>query len=311
MEQIRSLSQLLEYAKKIGAEKGPKKVSVAMAEDAGLLSAIEEARVAGFAEAILVGRKEKMEEAAKAAGVDLSNYEVVDEPRGETAMALTSVEKVSSGQAHIYMKGQLHTNNFLRGMLNKEVGLRKGKNTISHCYFHSVEGFDRVFFVADAAFNMYPDLSAKADILQNTVNFARAFGVQEPKAAVLAAVEVVNPDMPCTLEAAALTVMNRRGQIKNCIVDGPFALDNAVSEESARTKGIVSPVAGNADVLLVPDIEAGNMMVKALVYFSKNETAVLILGAAAPVILTSRADTPRAKMLSIAAAVVLSSFEER
>jgi phosphate butyryltransferase len=311
MEQIRSLSQLLEYAKKIGAEKGPKKGSVAMAEDAGLLSAIEEARVAGFAEAILVGRKEKMEEAAKAAGVDLSNYEVVDEPRGETAMALTSVEKVSSGQAHIYMKGQLHTNNFLRGMLNKEVGLRKGKNTISHCYFHSVEGFDRVFFVADAAFNMYPDLSAKADILQNTVNFARAFGVQEPKAAVLAAVEVVNPDMPCTLEAAALTVMNRRGQIKNCIVDGPFALDNAVSEESARTKGIVSPVAGNADVLLVPDIEAGNMMVKALVYFSKNETAGLILGAAAPVILTSRADTPRAKMLSIAAAVVLSSFEER
>ncbi|ADE57953.1 MAG: bifunctional enoyl-CoA hydratase/phosphate acetyltransferase [Aminobacterium colombiense] len=311
MEQIRSLSQLLEYAKKIGAEKGPKKVSVAMAEDAGLLSAIEEARVAGFAEAILVGRKEKMEEAAKAAGVDLSNYEVVDEPRGETAMAMTSVEKVSSGQAHIYMKGQLHTNNFLRGMLNKEVGLRKGKNTISHCYFHSVEGFDRVFFVADAAFNMYPDLSAKADILQNTVNFARAFGVQEPKAAVLAAVEVVNPDMPCTLEAAALTVMNRRGQIKNCIVDGPFALDNAVSEESARTKGIVSPVAGNADVLLVPDIEAGNMMVKALVYFSKNETAGLILGAAAPVILTSRADTPRAKMLSIAAAVVLSSFEER
>lgn len=252
-----------------------------------------------------------MEEAAKAAGVDLSNYEVVDEPRGETAMAMTSVEKVSSGQAHIYMKGQLHTNNFLRGMLNKEVGLRKGKNTISHCYFHSVEGFDRVFFVADAAFNMYPDLSAKADILQNTVNFARAFGVQEPKAAVLAAVEVVNPDMPCTLEAAALTVMNRRGQIKNCIVDGPFALDNAVSEESARTKGIVSPVAGNADVLLVPDIEAGNMMVKALVYFSKNETAGLILGAAAPVILTSRADTPRAKMLSIAAAVVLSSFEER
>ena len=311
MEQIRSLSQLLEYAKKIGAEKGPKKVSVAMAEDAGLLSAIEEARVAGFAEAILVGRKEKMEEAAKAAGVDLSNYEVVDEPRGETAMALTSVEKVSSGQAHIYMKGQLHTNNFLRGMLNKEVGLRKGKNTISHCYFHSVEGFDRVFFVADAAFNMYPDLSAKADILQNTVNFARAFGVQEPKAAVLAAVEVVNPDMPCTLEAAALTVMNRRGQIKNCIVAGPFALDNAVSEESARTKGIVSPVAGNADVLLVPDIEAGNMMVKALVYFSKNETAGLILGAAAPVILTCRADTPRAKMLSIAAAVVLSSFEER
>ncbi|MDD2206712.1 MAG: bifunctional enoyl-CoA hydratase/phosphate acetyltransferase [Aminobacterium sp.] len=311
MEQIRSLSQLLEYAKKIGAEKGPKKLSVAMAEDAGLLSAIEEARVAGIAEAILVGRKEKIEVAAKEAGVDLANYEVVDEPRGESAMAMTAVEKVSSGQAHIYMKGQLHTNHFLRGMLNKEVGLRKGKNTISHCYFHSVEGYDRVFFVADAAFNMYPDLPAKANILQNTVNFARAFGVEEPKVAVLAAVEVVNPDMPCTIDASALTQMNRRGQIKNCVVDGPFALDNAVSEESAKTKGLVSPVAGKADVLLVPDIEAGNMMVKALVYFSKNETAGLILGAAAPVILTSRADSPRAKLLSIAAAVLLSSFEEK
>ncbi|MPN07835.1 Phosphate acetyltransferase [bioreactor metagenome] len=226
-------------------------------------------------------------------------------------MAMTAVEKVSSGQAHIYMKGQLHTNHFLRGMLNKEVGLRKGKNTISHCYFHSVEGYDRVFFVADAAFNMYPDLPAKANILQNTVNFARAFGVEEPKVAVLAAVEVVNPDMPCTIDASALTQMNRRGQIKNCVVDGPFALDNAVSEESAKTKGLVSPVAGKADVLLVPDIEAGNMMVKALVYFSKNETAGLILGAAAPVILTSRADSPRAKLLSIAAAVLLSSFEEK
>ncbi|HCA41164.1 MAG TPA: phosphate butyryltransferase [Aminobacterium sp.] len=310
MEQIRSLTQLLEYAKKIGSEKGPKKLSVAMAEDAGLLSAIEEARIAGFAEAILVGHKEKIEEAAKEANIDLAHYEIVDEVKGEAFMGLTAVEKVSSGKADIYMKGQLHTNHFLRGMLNKEVGLRKGKNTISHCYFHSVEGYDRVFFIADAAFNMYPDLQGKADILQNTVNFARAFGVAEPKAAVLAAVEVVNPDMPCTIDAAALTQMNRRGQIKNCIVDGPFALDNAVSEESARTKGIISPVAGYADILLVPDIEAGNMMVKALVYFSKNETAGLILGAAAPVILTSRADSPRAKLLSIAAAVVLSSFEE-
>ncbi|WP_024821361.1 MULTISPECIES: bifunctional enoyl-CoA hydratase/phosphate acetyltransferase [Aminobacterium] len=310
MEQIRSLTQLLEYAKKIGSEKGPKKLSVAMAEDAGLLSAIEEARIAGFAEAILVGHKEKIEEAAKEANIDLAHYEIVDEVKGEAFMGLTAVEKVSSGKADIYMKGQLHTNHFLRGMLNKEVGLRKGKNTISHCYFHSVEGYDRVFFIADAAFNMYPDLQGKADILQNTVNFARAFGVAEPKAAVLAAVEVVNPDMPCTIDAAALTQMNRRGQIKNCIVDGPFALDNAVSEESARTKGIISPVAGHADILLVPDIEAGNMMVKALVYFSKNETAGLILGAAAPVILTSRADSPRAKLLSIAAAVVLSSFEE-
>jgi len=208
------------------------------------------------------------------------------------------------------MKGQIHTNNFLRAMLNKECGLRRGKNTISHCYFHSVEGFDRVFFIADAAFNMYPDLAAKADITQNTVGLARAFGVAEPKVAVLAAVEVVNPDMPATLEAAALTQMNRRGQIKNCIVDGPFALDNAVSEESARTKGIVSPVAGKADIFIVPNIDSGNMLAKAIVYFSKNETAGLILGASAPIVLTSRADSTRSKLLSIAAAVALSDFQK-
>ncbi len=310
MEQIRTLSALLEYAKKIGKEQGPKTVSVAMAEDAGLISALEEARAAGFANSILVGNGAKIKAAAEQAGVDLANYKVIDESN-EGQMGMKSVALVSSGEADIYMKGQIHTNNFLRAMLNKEVGLRSGKNTISHCYFHTVEGFDHVFFIADAAFNMYPDLAAKADILQNTVNLARAFGVVEPKVAVLAAVEVVNPDMPCTLDAAALTQMNRRGQIKNCIVDGPFALDNAVSEESAKTKGIVSPVAGHADVMIVPNIDAGNMMVKALVYFSKNETAGLILGATAPVVLTSRADSPRAKLLSVAAAVALSAFQKK
>jgi phosphate butyryltransferase len=206
------------------------------------------------------------------------------------------------------MKGMIHTNYFLKALLNKEIGLRTGK-TISHCYFHEVKGYDRIFFIADAAFNMYPDLKTKADILANTVGLARSFGVECPKAAVLAAVEVVNPDMPATLDAAAITQMNRRGQIKNCLVDGPFALDNAVSEESARHKGIVSEVAGKADILLVPNIDAGNMMVKALVYFSENKTAGLILGASAPVVLTSRSDTIEAKTLSIAAAVALSVFK--
>ena len=172
MEQIRSLSQLLEYAKKIGAEKGPKKISVAMAEEAGLLSAIEEARQAGFAEAILVGNSDKIKAAADQAGVNLANYEVIDE-RNEPAMGITAVSQVSSKKADIYMKGQIHTNNFLRAMLNKEVGLRKGKNTISHCYFHHIEGYDRIIFVADGAFNMYPDLAQKADIVKNTVQLAR------------------------------------------------------------------------------------------------------------------------------------------
>ena len=206
-------------------------------------------------------------------------------------------QTVVSGIGNIYADESLW-----RAKIN---GARLAEKLTAH------SGFDHVFFIADAAFNMYPDLAAKADILQNTVNLARAFGVVEPKVAVLAAVEVVNPDMPCTLDAAALTQMNRRGQIKNCIVDGPFALDNAVSEESAKTKGIVSPVAGHADVMIVPNIDAGNMMVKALVYFSKNETAGLILGATAPVVLTSRADSPRAKLLSVAAAVALSAFQKK
>jgi phosphate butyryltransferase len=304
MEQIRTLSQMVEVAKKLSAEKGKKRISVAMAEDAGLISAIEDARKIGLVEATLVGNPEKMKACAAEVGVDLSGYKLIEE-NSESKTAIAAVTEVSSGRADIYMKGQLHTDHFLRGMLNKECGLRSGK-VISHCYFHEVAGYDRIFFIADAAFNTYPTLQQKVDILQNTVNFARALGVETPKVACLAAVEVVNPDMPCTLDAAALVQMCARGQIKNCVVDGPLALDNAINEEAARIKKITSPVAGKADVLLVPHIDAGNMLAKAIVYFSKNETAGIIIGAAAPVILTSRADSPRAKMLSIAAAVMAS-----
>ncbi len=303
MEQIRSLSQMIEEAKKLCAAKGKKRISVAMAEDAGLLSAVEEARKAGLIEATLVGDAAKIKACLAEAKASEKDYTIIDE-KSEAKCGLVAVAEVSSKRADIYMKGQLHTDHFLRGMLNKEIGLRSGK-VISHCYFHQIEGYDRIIFISDAAFNTYPDLKQKADILQNTVNFARALGVECPKVACLAAVEVVNPDMPCTLDAAALVMMNQRGQIKNCVVDGPLALDNAINEEAAKIKKITSPVAGKADVLIVPHIDAGNMMAKAIVYFSKNETAGLIVGASAPVILTSRADSPRAKMLSIAAAVMI------
>jgi phosphate butyryltransferase len=303
MEQIRSLSQMIEEAKKLCAAKGKKRVSVAMAEDAGLISAVEEARKAGLVEATLVGDATKVRACIAEAGAKEDNYTIIDE-KSEAKCGLVAVAEVSSKRADIYMKGQLHTDHFLRGMLNREVGLRSGK-VISHCYFHEVEGYNRILFVADAAFNTYPDLKQKADILQNTVNFARALGVECPKVACLAAVEVVNPDMPCTLDAAALAQMGQRGQLKNCVVDGPLALDNAVNEEAAKIKKITSPVAGKADILLVPHIDAGNMLSKAIVYFAKNETAGIIVGAAAPVILTSRADSPRAKMLSIAAGVLI------
>jgi phosphate butyryltransferase len=296
---------MLEVAKKICAERGKKRVSVAMAEDAGLLSAIDDANKFGLIDATLVGNTEKMKACAAEAKIDISKYNLIEE-KSEAGCGLSAVTEVSSGRADIYMKGQLHTDHFLRAMLNKEVGLRSGK-VISHVYFHQVEGYDRILFIADAAFNTYPDLKSKADIIQNTVNFARAFGVETPKVACLAAVEVVNPDMPCTLEASALVQMCARGQLKNCVVDGPLALDNAINVEAAKIKKITSPVAGNADILLVPHIDAGNMLAKAIIYFSKNETAGIIVGAKAPIVLTSRADSPKAKMLSIAAAIMVSS----
>jgi len=303
MEQIRSLSQMVEEAKKLCAAKGKKRISVAMAEDAGLISAVEEARKIGLIEATLVGGAAKVKACIAEAGAKESDYTIIDE-KSEAKCGIVAVTEVSSKRADIYMKGQLHTDHFLRGMLSKEVGLRSGK-VISHCYFHEIEGYGKLLFISDAAFNMYPDLKQKADIVQNTVNFARALGVEAPKVACLAAVEVVNPDMPCTLDAAALVVMNQRGQIKNCVVDGPLAFDNAINQESAKIKKIVSPVAGQADILLAPNIDAGNMMAKALIYFTKNETAGIMVGASAPVILTSRADSSRVKMLSIAAGVMM------
>jgi phosphate butyryltransferase len=306
MKQIKSLVELLAYAKEVG----PKKISVALAEDPEVLEAVENARKEGIAEAFLVGNADKLKEVADSMGVDLSNYEVVDVKGSQNEVSLEAVKLVSSGKADILMKGMISTANFLRGVLNKEVGLRTG-GTLSHVYIHQVEGYDRLFFVCDPAFNMYPDLPTKVNIINNTVQLAHAFGIEMPKVAVLAAVEVVNPDMPCTLDAAALSQMNRRKQIKGCIVDGPFALDNAISEESAKHKGIVSEVAGKADILLVPDIEAGNMMAKAIVYFSNNKTAGLVLGAKAPVVLTSRSDTPETKLLSIASAVALSVYQNK
>lgn len=306
MKQLRSLSELLDYAKEVG----PLKISVACADDAEVLEAVEEARAKGIANAILVGDADKIAAVASKLGVDLSNYEIVDEKGGEAAAALVAVEQVSSGKAHILMKGMVKTANFLKAVLNKEKGLRTG-SLLSHVYIHDVEGYDRIFFVTDPAFNMYPDLPAKVSIVENVVKVAHSFGISCPKVAVLAAVEVVNPDMPPTLDAAALVQMNRRGQIKGCVIDGPLALDNAVSEEAARHKGIVSDVAGQADVLMVPDIEAGNMMAKAIIYFAKGKTAGLVVGAKAPIVLTSRSDSAETKLLSIASAVAMAAFSKR
>ena len=304
MKQLRTFDEMVEHARTVG----PMSISVACAEDADVLEAVEAARKKGVATAFLVGDGDKIAAAAKGAGIDVSNYEVVDVREGEAAAALCAVELVSSGKAQIFMKGMLHTDNFLRAVLNKEKGLRAG-GVISHVYFHEIEGFDRIIFISDAAFVLYPDLPTKAKMIDNAARFGHSFGIETPKVAVLAAVEVVNPDMPATLDAAALTQMNRRGQIKGCTVEGPLALDNAVSEIAARHKGIKSEVAGKADILLVPNIESGNILAKSIVYFAPNKTAGIVMGAKAPIVLTSRADTAESKMFSIAAAVVWAAYQ--
>jgi len=306
MKRITSLVELLAFAKEVG----PKKIAVALAEDPDVMEAVENARKEGVADAFLVGDADKLKKVTDPMGIDLSNYQVVDVKGGQGEVGIEAVKLVSSGKADILMKGMISTANFLRGVLNKEVGLRSG-GTLSHVYLHQVKGYDRVFFICDPAFNIAPDFQTKVNLINNTVNLAHAFGIDTPKVAALAAVEVVNQDMPCTIDAAALTQMNRRGQIKGCVIDGPLALDNAISEESAKHKGIVSEVAGKADILHVPDIEAGNMLAKAIVYFADNKTAGLVLGAKAPVVLTSRSDSPETKLLSIASAVVLAAYQDR
>lgn len=301
---MKSFQQVLEKVK----NNEMKKIAVAAAQDEPVLEAIRDAKACGLADAILVGDKEKIEAIADKIHFDLTGIEIVNEPDG-TKAALKAVELVSSGKADMLMKGLLETSTILRAVLNKEVGLRTGK-LMSHVAVFEVPGYDRLLFVTDAAFNMYPDLKAKIDILNNAVSVAKAVGIETPKVAPICAVEVVNPDMPATVDAAILTQMNNRGQIKGCIVDGPLATDNALSEEAAKHKKISGPVAGKADILLLPNIEAGNVMYKTLSYTTNSKNGGILVGTSAPVVLTSRADSPETKMHSIALAALVAELNK-
>lgn len=286
-------------------EKHPlRKVAVAVAQDPTVIQAVHQARERSIAEAVLVGDEAEINEAAESAGLSLDGTPVVHEPDPIRALA-AAVGLVSSGEAEILMKGYIHTDDFLRAVLSKEYGLRTG-SIMSHVFIVEVREQDKLVFITDAAMNIAPDLEQKAAILLNAVYLASLFGVMQPKVAVLAAVELVNPSMPATLDAAALAKMADRSQyVPACTVDGPFALDNAVSVRAAEHKRITGPVAGQADILLVPSIEAGNMLAKSLVYFTHQRLIGLLVGARAPVVLTSRADTMESKMLSIAGAVLM------
>ncbi len=280
-----------------------KKVAVAVAQDEPVLEAIKEAKIQGFADAILVGDKNEIEAIAEKLDMDISQFEIIHEP-DKKAAALKAVELVSSKKADMVMKGLIDTATFLRSVLNKEVGLRTGK-LMSHVAVFEIKGIDRLIFLTDAAFNTYPDLKAKVDIVNNSVQVAHAVGIEIPKVAPICAVEVVNPDMPSTVDASILSKMSERGQIKGCIVDGPLALDNALSEEAAKHKNVTGPVAGKADIMLLPNIESANVMYKTLTYTSPTRNGGILVGTSAPVILTSRADSFETKVNSIALAALV------
>ena len=280
-----------------------KKVAVAVAQDEPVLEAIKLAKEKGIADAILVGDMKAIKKIADKINMDLSDYEIVNEPNVKKA-SLEAVRLVSTGKADMVMKGLVDTATFLRSVLNKEVGLRTGK-LMSHVAVFEVEGLDRLILLTDAAFNTYPDIKGKIQILNNAVDVAHACGIKIPKVAAVCAVEVVNPDMQATIDAALLAKMNDRGQIKDCIVYGPLALYNALSVDAEEHKGITGKVAGKADIILLPNIETANVMYKTLTYTAKTRNGGLLVGTSAPVILTSRADNFETKVNSIALAALV------
>lgn len=280
-----------------------RKVAVAAAEDEPVLEAVAYCKEKGIADALLIGNEEEIRKIAKNLNISLDGIEIVNETDKPKA-ALKAAEAVSTGKADMMMKGLIDTKNFLRAVLNKEVGLRTGK-LITHVGVFKVPAKDRFLFITDSAFTMYPTLEQKVQIINNAVELCHSIGIENPKVAPICAVEVINPDMPPTVDAAELTKMNQNGEITGCTVFGPLAFDNAISEEAAKHKGISNEVAGRADIFLMPNIETGNGIFKAITYLVEGEKhGGILMGAAAPVIVTSRADSFEAKVNSIALAVL-------
>lgn len=270
-------------------------------EKSSLTGALE-ARNEQLISPILVGPKAKIEEIAETAGLDLGNTEVIDTPHSH-ASAEKAVEVVREGRAELLMKGSLHSDELLAAVVARETGLRTGRR-ISHVFLMDVPTYHKVLIVTDAAINIAPTLEDKIDICQNAIDLAISLGAEKPKVAILAAVENVTSRMQATIDAAALCKMAERGQITGGILDGPLAFDNAISKQAAATKGIHSSVAGDPDILLVPDLEAGNILAKQLSFLANADSAGLVLGARVPIILTSRADSVRSRIASCAVAVL-------
>ena len=285
---------------------GRKTLSVAVAQDQAVLEAVKVAKERGIADAILVGDADEIGKIASEIGMNIGDYRVIDE-KDIVEASLKAVKLVHDGEADMYMKGLLPTGTFLKSVLNKEVGLRTGK-PLSHVCVFEIPGIDRLLFLTDVAFMPYPTVEDKKCMIEYTVDVAKACGVTDPKVAVLAALETVNEKMPATLDAAELTRMNEAGEITGCTVDGPLSLDIALYKEAAEEKGALDRrVAGDADILVFPDIHAGNLTYKAIVHMVPCKNGNILTGTKAPVILTSRSDTVDVKVNSIALAALVSS----
>ncbi|HBF89200.1 MAG TPA: phosphate butyryltransferase [Bacteroidales bacterium] len=297
--ELNSLQQFVEIAK----NKTKRRIAVAAAADEPVLEAVNNAMKLGIIDPILVGEKSKIEEICKKINFNLAGIQIIDESDPYKA-SVKAVSIIREGNAEILMKGLVATGPMLKAVLDKENGLRTGA-ALSHVAFFESPYYHKLIAVTDAAMNVAPEFEEKVDMLKNAVNVFHKLGLKNPKVAVVGAVESVNPKMEATVHAAMMTMMNKRGQIKGCIVDGPLALDNAVSKEAAEHKGIVSEVAGDADLILTPDINAGNVLYKSLNFLGGATVAAVIMGAKVPIVLTSRADSDKSKMLSIALAAAM------
>src|SRR5262252_753391 len=270
--------------------------------DAALAAAVEAAKLR-LIDPILVGPEKKIRDAAATGGLNIEKLQIVDQPHSHAA-ADKAVELVRRGEAELLMKGSLHTDELMAAVVARETGLRTARR-ISHVFIMDVPTYHKTLAVTDAAINIFPTLEDKDDIVQNAIDLLRTLGLEQPKVAILSAVETVNPKIPSTIDAAALCKMADRGQITGALLDGPLAFDNAISAEAAREKHIKSDVAGDPDILLVPDLEAGNILAKQLTFLVGADAAGIVLGARVPIILTSRADSVRARLASCAVGMLL------
>ena len=295
---MRSFDELLEAAR----ARGPVSIAVAAAHDPDVLEALQRARELRLGEGILVGRENEIRALARASGFDVSASQIVNEP--DPAVALRhAIALVREGRADLLMKGKVATASLVRAVLDPDAGLRTGRQ-LSQVVVFQAPGCDRLMLLTDAAINIAPTLAQKAELCRNAIEVARAIGIEKPNIAALCALEFVNPEMPATIDAAALCAMNRRGQLPGCYIEGPIALDVPLSRFAADRKNIQSPVVEATDIFLAPDIEAANILYRAIVYFAKAESGGIVLGARVPLVLLSRAETAETKVRSIAIGVL-------